>query len=404
MSSGWPWRARSGSVRRRRPKPRDPPAEPLTLAGGHLVVSGEVSAAVGPEDTGYFNYTDYEQSALRLLRLGLSSSLSLGDRVEVLSALRAETSRRFSVDALFVRLRPWKNRSINLQVGRIPPTFGAFPRRGYGADNSLIGYPLPYQYLTSLRSDALPATADDLLRMRGRGWRARFPIGDQTPEPGLPLMSALRWDTGVQVRLGTRPVQIVAAVTTGSLSNPLVKDDNGGKQVVGRVVYQPSAGLVLGVSAGRAAYLSRAATDRLAGGLDTGFAQTAVGMDVEYSREHWLVRAEGLMSRWALPAVGVPSINSPLRAVGLFLEGQYKLGAGYYLAGQADHLGFSNIRGTLNGGQSTPWDFPVTRIEVGGGYYIQRNVIAKLAYQHNWRENPFNGRRRFLAGQILYWF
>ena len=41
------------------------PAGPFALAGGRLVVSGEVIATVAPEDTGYFNYTDYEQSALR---------------------------------------------------------------------------------------------------------------------------------------------------------------------------------------------------------------------------------------------------------------------------------------------------------------------------------------------------
>ena len=34
------------------------PAEPFALAGGRLVVSGEVTATVAPEDTGYFNYTE----------------------------------------------------------------------------------------------------------------------------------------------------------------------------------------------------------------------------------------------------------------------------------------------------------------------------------------------------------
>ena len=41
-------------------------------------------------------------------------------------------------------------------------TFGAFARRTYANDNPLIGYPLAYQYLTSLRPDAVPATADAL--------------------------------------------------------------------------------------------------------------------------------------------------------------------------------------------------------------------------------------------------
>ena len=36
--------------------------------------------------------------------------------------------------------------------------------------------PLGYQYLTSLRYDALPASADELLNMRGRGWLSSFSI------------------------------------------------------------------------------------------------------------------------------------------------------------------------------------------------------------------------------------
>ncbi len=59
--------------------------------------------------------------------------------------------------ALFARIRPWPARRFDIQVGRIPPTFGAFGRSAYGTANMLIGTPLAYQYLTSLRPDALPA-------------------------------------------------------------------------------------------------------------------------------------------------------------------------------------------------------------------------------------------------------
>ena len=91
---------------------------------------------------------------------------------------------------------------------------GAFRRRSarshggeYGAGNPLIGYPLAYQYLTAVRPDALPASTDDVLRMRARGWRPSYPIGSLEVAPGLPLMTAFRWDTGVQVRVGPGVVQ-----------------------------------------------------------------------------------------------------------------------------------------------------------------------------------------------------
>ena len=47
------------------------PSEPVALGNGRVVVSGDVSATYGSEDPGFFNYTDYEHSALRMLRVDL---------------------------------------------------------------------------------------------------------------------------------------------------------------------------------------------------------------------------------------------------------------------------------------------------------------------------------------------
>jgi hypothetical protein len=131
-------------------------------------------------------------------------------------------------------------------------------------------------------------------------------------------------------------------------------------------------------------------------------------VDAEYSRDHWLVRVEGVLSSWRLPVVAAPLRDQPLRAVALTTEARYKLRPGLYVAGRVDHIGFSSIQGTLFEGRPTPWDAPVSRLEVGGGYYVRRNVIAKVTYQHNWRDSERDQsrqpRRRFVAAQVLYWF
>ena len=82
------------------------PAEPFALARGRLVINGEVVAAIAPEDTGYFNYTYYEQSSLRQLRAGLTTALSLGEKAIVLGEVRTETGKAFDVYAMFLRFRP----------------------------------------------------------------------------------------------------------------------------------------------------------------------------------------------------------------------------------------------------------------------------------------------------------
>ena len=121
----------------------------------------------------------------------------------MLTELRSEDGERIVPYAMYARVRPWTRYNFDIQAGRIPPVFGTFARRSYSADNPLIGYPLAYQYLTSLRPNAIPATADDLLQMRARGWLANYPVGVTTAAPGVPLVSAYRWDTGVEAHAAT---------------------------------------------------------------------------------------------------------------------------------------------------------------------------------------------------------
>jgi hypothetical protein len=287
-------------------------------------------------------------------------------------------------------------------VGRVPPTFGAFSRRAYANDNFLIGYPLAYQYLTSLRADALPADADELFRMRGRGWESSFSVGNLEPKAGLPLVNALHWDTGLQLHTGTAFVEATASLTNGTLANPLLSEDNGGRQFGARVVVHPAAGLHVGISRAGGPFVARAASVSAGrGGMTSRFTQTAYGLDVEYSRDYYVVRAETVLSDWRLPLVGEEARELPLRALATSVEGRYKIRPGLYAAARVDHLGFSEITGRT---RRDEWEAPVTRIEVGGGYALQRNLMLKLSFQRNMRDG---GRERDLnitAAQLTYWF
>jgi hypothetical protein len=390
------------------------PSEPLAFGGGRVTIGGDVSASfsctdsttsdsrVCADDTGFFNYTDYEHSSLRMLRVGLTASIKAHDRLSILGEVRSEDMGQVRPYALFVRFRPWRSRAFDVQAGRVPPTFGAFARRTYPADNLLIGYPLAYQYLTSLRPDALPANADELLRMRGRGWSSNFSIGDLASDRGLPIVSAFRWDTGVQLHAAGRMVEAALAVTTGSLANPLVRDDNAGKQVAGRVRLTPATGLILGVSAARGPYLTRDASRSAGAGQRNGqFTQTALGADAEYSRRYYLLRIEAIVSDWRLPIVNAPEITLPLRASSMLVEGRYKIRPGLYLAARFDHLGFSEVSGTA---RTAEWDAPVTRVELGGGYSLLHNLLLKASFQHNTRPGGRTGDLDVGAAQMVFWF
>ena len=377
------------------------PSEPVALVNGRLVLGADVAATVAPEDLGFFNYSDYEHSTLRELRAGLTAAFTVTDRVSFLGEVRTENLDSVEPFALYARVRPWRNRRLDVQVGRIPPTFGAFTRRAYGHDNPLIGYPLAYQYLTSLRHDAIPLNADELIRMRGRGWLSQFGGGNLTPARGLPLVTVFSWDTGLQVTTGWRAVEMTASVTNGSASSPRVEDDNGGKQIAARVVARPAAGLVVGTSFARGAFVDDAVFETVVPAADTRAMQQAFGLDVEAARGRWMTRADAVLSDWTLPVVGTPRIDNPLRAIAVSLEGRVTVMPGLYAAARAEHLTFSRVWGVT---RTDTWDAPVTRVEVGGGYYLQRNLIARFSVQVNRRDGGRVTASTLPAVQLLYWF
>ncbi|MGH9350367.1 MAG: hypothetical protein ACRD26_24215 [Vicinamibacterales bacterium] len=377
------------------------PSEPVTFGGGRVVLGGEAAASIAPADTGFFNYSDYEHSTLRELRIGLTASVRANDRFSLLGELRTENFERLNPFAFYVRARPWRDRRLDIQAGRIPPTFGAFTRYAYGHSNPLIGYPLAYQYLTSLRADAVPADADELLRMRGRGWLSNFGVGNLEPARGLPLVTAFSWDTGVQVSTGWRALDVTAAVTNGSASNPRVEDDNGGKQVAARVMLRPTVGLQLATSFSHGQFGARPLVDLLPADEDRRFLQRVFGADLEYSRDHWMARADLVLSEWRIPAIRAPFVPAPLRALAARVEGRYTFMPGMYAAARVEYLGFNRIAGT---DRVTEWDAPVTRVEAGGGYYLQRNLIARVSVQVNRRDGGRVRQSVLPALQLLYWF
>jgi hypothetical protein len=379
------------------------PSEPIALADGRVSIGGDVSASIPSSDPGFFNYTDYEHSALKLLRLDLSAAAKAGPHFTFLGELRTENLDSVLPYALYVRIKPWTKQDVDIEVGRIPPTFGAFARRTYANDNPLIGYPLGYQYLTTVRPDALPASVDELLAKRGRGWQVRYSVGDPTPDHGVPLVTAFKWDTGVQVHGSAGIVSASVALTAGTVSNPLFIDDNSGRQVAARVELRPVTGLIIGTSAARGPFVSDTAARVAVGpGHDREFTQTAWGADAEFSRGYYLLRFEAIVSGWRLPVIGNPALDLPLGSVAVSIEGRYKIMPGLYAAARADHLGFSEVSGTL---QTEPWDAPVTRLETGIGYSLQRNLLVKVDYQHDHRDGgPLTTTANLVAAQISFWF
>jgi hypothetical protein len=378
------------------------PSEAISVANGRVVFGGEVFVTAGEEDPGWFNYTDYEYSALRNFRASLSTEVRPSSRVQFLAEVRLDHGEHLSAYALFLRLRPWPERRFDVQVGRVPPTFGAFNRTVYAYDNIVIGQPLAYQYLLTLRTDAVPRTADDLLRQRGNGWSTQYPVGSNERVPGVPLFNNNRYDTGVQVHGVKGPFEWIGAVTTGTLSDPRLSDNNGRPQLVGRAIVQLGPAVKVGASGARGAWLDETLDPSLpTGQRAVDFRQAAWAVDAEASAGRWLARAEWLQSSWRLPEVAAPYISEPVLARSLIVEGRVRLSPGLSVAARGDALSFADLAGST---VTLPWEAPTRRLESALTIKITRNINAKFAVQMNRRDGGRVRHDTLLAGQLVYWF
>jgi hypothetical protein len=226
-------------------------------------------------------------------------------------------------------------------------------------------------------------------------------VGADSYGDGLPLVSVIRWDTGVQAHLALAAWELSAAVTRGTLGHPMIKDDNDSKQVSGRVAWRSAFGLAAGLSAARGGYPSRSLMEAIPAARGRAFRQQALGLDVEHARGHWIVRGEAIWSGWDALAREAPLLGERLTARSVSVEGRYRPWAGVSLAARLERLDFGDVTGPDG---PVSWDAPVARIEVGAGYALSRNLGLKLAYQYNRRDGGRLGALGLLAVQGVAWF
>jgi hypothetical protein len=306
------------------------------------------------------------------LRLFVDSQVT--NRLAVYSQFVLRDATTPYVDGAYLLWSPLPSHDAHLLAGKIPWPIGTYAPRTYSNKNPLIGTPLMYQYHTTLVWYEIAPSADALLAAAGSGqWGVSY-FG-YSEGYGMPIIDDSYWDVGVTLTGSERPFEYALGMTAGTPGWASTgKDENSGKTVLGRAGLAPLPGLRFGVSGAYGPYLIEDLNPELPPGKDANdYHQNLRMADVEVLVGHLEARAEGARNRWQTPTVGDLDVKAG------YLEVQYALPFGGFVAGRADRMRFGDIADST--GALHSWDSNVDRFEIGGGYRFDRNMLMKLVYQ-----------------------
>jgi hypothetical protein len=272
---------------------------------------------------------------------------------------------------------PWETRDAHLLAGKMPWLIGTYGPRTYGDKKPLVGTPLMYQFHTTLRGDAIPANADQLLAVAGRGQYGVTYGGSTKYWRGMPVVYDFCWDTGVGIQGSQSPLEYSVAVMSGTPSMMMPAQDwNEGKSVMGRLGFQPVPMLRVGGSASYGPYMASALNPSLPSGKTANdYNQILYMADLAVETGRVSLISEGYHNTWQTPTVG------DLDVWGYYAEGRIGLSNGAYAAARWESMRFSDLADST--GAVQPWDYDIDRLESGIGYRIARTATIKAVWQRN---------------------
>ncbi len=284
----------------------------------------------------------------------------VSEDVAVLSTVRVTDKEYPYFDYLAIRFVDLTPLHLNLQAGKFDMPFGNLAGRRFPRDNPLFSLPLLYEYSTSLPNRVV--TDNDLLRDRGHG-------------VGMRLLDGGIYDIGAMVYGSAGIVTYAAAVSNGTVSTPaygnLNLNSDFGKIL--RVAVTPMTGLTMGAAYAWGQYLSDQYQPSQGYQNPSEYIQKTAEVDLAFSRGYLVLYGEGVYGTWRVP---LQAGDENLAATGYYAEAKYTLVPRLYAALRFNGLWFNEVQ--LDGVQER-WDYNVTEWEGGFGYFVERNVVLKLA-------------------------
>jgi len=297
------------------------------------------------------------------------------------------------LDEYLLRWTPWDDSRLNLQFGKFATVVGSWVQRHDSWQNPLITAPLPYENLTPVSYDDIPASPADFL--------ARRHVPDMK-DSWLPVIWGPVYTTGWSVFGSIGKFNYAFDLKNAAISShPFSWELNDSlwryPAVSGRLGFRPAPAWNHGVSFSLGPYLSTEASDALPPGKSiSDYDQLTLGYDLSYAWHRWQWWAEVFLNRFQVPNVG----NADL--VAYYIEAKYKITAQLFAAARWNQELFGTVNDGMGGRE--PWGNDMFRIDLALGYRFTRHLQGKLQYSYGHRNASLQQGEQLVAVQATVKF
>ena len=274
---------------------------------------------------------------------------------------------RARLDEYALRVTPWDDGRLNLQVGKFATVVGNWKERHQSWENPFITAPLPYENMTAIYDTEAPSSPRDFLG----------PISDPKYEYS-PVIWGPSYATGASVAGRLGKFDYAAEMKNASLSSRPESWDAteigfDHPTFSGRAGFRPNPMWNLGFSASTGPYFRPEARPTLPSGRGIGdYREHVLGQDIRFAWHHWQLWAEVYETRFEVPRVG----NAD--TIAYYFEAKYKFTPQFFGALRWNQQLFGTVPDGLGG--RAPWGHDLWRIDTALAYRFTAHMQLKLQY------------------------
>lgn len=308
---------------------------------------------------------------------------------------------RARLDEYALRISPWEDGRLQLQVGTFATVVGNWVSRHASWDNPFVGAPLVYENMTAIWDTS---AADSVTTLRS--WAHLIPrAGGETEYDDkrlrLPAIWGPSYTAGAMVSGQWGKIEYAVEVKNAALSSrPEVWSVEETKweypTVSAHLEYRANQAWNFGLSASEGVYLSPLARHTIPRNYELGdYRQIVLAQDVSYAWHYLQLWAEVYEVRFKVPTVG----DADLWAY--YVEAKYKFTPQLFGAIRWNEERFGRV--TDAAGFNYKWGRDVTRVDLAGIYRFTAHTQLKLEYDFQLDEGR-DGWESTIAAQFTLRF